>query len=300
MEDIKKTSSYRVLFLLNMLYDKECSKNEIIEKFKKNNIKINKTTVSNYINKLKNSGIPVVIKQIKNINYYTIDKNTPPSLNFIELSALSAAKNLLISSKNLEIIKKAIRIFYKFALHIKDNDTKYELLNFNYYSKINWSLVKKLNEHCKNKDIIAIDYITSNEKIKTLIIHADMIKIGDMSDRLYLSCILNGDNKLSQLPVDKIFAIKKVVKKCVKMGLKMRVLTYKISKKALQETSLGTKEKLVEIKNDIATIQCPLYDTFFTLQRLMSFCPELYYISDETLRNLVKEKLSNLKSIYNE
>ena len=300
MEDIKKTSSYRVLFLLNLLCNKEYSKNEIIEKFKKNNIQIKKTTVGNYINKLKENNIPIIVKQIKNVNYYTIDKSNPVSLKYCELNALSDIKNLLISSKNLDIIKKTMRVFYKLALHIEDNNAKNELLNFDYFSKINWSLVKKLNEHCKNKDIIAIDYITPSEEIKTLIVHADMVKIGDMSDRLYLSCVLNGDNKLSQLPVDKIFIIKKTIRKCVKMNLNTNVLTYKISKKALEETKLGAKEKLVEIKDNIATIQCPISDTFFTLQRLLYFCPELYYISDKTLRNLVKEKLCNLKNMYDE
>ncbi len=300
MEDLKKQSSFRVLFLLNMLFDKERSKNEIIEEFKKNNIEIKKTTVLNYINKLKENNISIITKKIKNTNYYSVEKNAPVSLKHLELSAASDIKTILASDKRIDFVKNLIKVFYKFSLHVKDNNTKFELVNFDYYSKINWGLVKQLEKHCKNKDIISIEYITPSEELKTLTLHCDMIKIGDMSKRLYLSCILNGDNKLSQLPVDKIFTVKKIIKKYAKINLKTNVLIYKISERMLNETGLNKKEKLLEVKNNIATIKCPTSDTFFTLQRLMHFCPELYYVSDENLRNLVKEKLYTLKEMYNE
>ena len=66
-----------------------------------------------------------------------------------------------------------------------------------------------------------------------------------------------------------------------------------------KKTGLDKKEGLGEIKNGIVTIKRPLDDTFFTLQRLMYFCPELYYVSDERIKNLVKEKLYTLKDMYN-
>lgn len=300
MENIKKQSSFKVLFLLNLLFNKEYSKREIIEEFEKFDIQIKKTSVNNYINKLKTNNIPIIVRQVKNTNYYSIDKNTSIPLKFLELSASSDVKDILISSKNIDLIRCVMRVFYKFALYAKDDDTKFELMNFDYYSKINWLIVKKLDEHCRNKDIIAIDYIMPNEEMKTLIVHADMIKIGDMLKRIYLSCILDGDNKLSQLPVDKIFMIKKTVKKCVKMNLTTKVLTYKISEAMLNKFGLNKKEKLLGIKDNIASVKCPISDTFFTLQRLMYFCPYLYYVSDENLRNMVKEKLYTLKAMYNE
>ena len=41
-----------------------------------------------------------------------------------------------------------------------------------------------------------------------------------------------------------------------------------------------------------------LETNFYIIQRLMSFCPDLYYISDENIKNKVKEKLSILKASY--
>ena len=64
------------------------------------------------------------------------------------------------------------------------------------------------------------------------------------------------------------------------------------------KVGLDKKEGLGEIKNNIVTIRRPIDDTFFTLQRLLYFCPDLYYISDDKIKNLVKEKLYALKDMY--
>ena len=67
----------------------------------------------------------------------------------------------------------------------------------------------------------------------------------------------------------------------------------------LQKNKLDKKEMLDEIKNNIATIKRPIEDEFSLIQRLLSFCPELYYISDNNLKNKVIEKLNILKDTYN-
>ena len=130
MENIKKQSSFRVLLLLNILFNKEYCKKEILEEFQKLDIPIKKTSINNYINKLKANNIPITVKQVKNTNYYSIDKNVSIPLKFLELSALSDVKNILISSKNIDLIKCVMRVFYKFALYAEDDDTKFELMDF--------------------------------------------------------------------------------------------------------------------------------------------------------------------------
>ena len=300
MKDVFQESTLKILFLLNLLYDKELTKNEIIEEFKKHNIDIKKTTINNYINKLKNHDFKIITKKIKNENCYFLDKNYDIKVLQKELDAASDIKKLLLSEKNEEIIRNTMRVFYKFALNTNNKDTRLDLINFGYYSKINWALVKQLKEHCKNKNIIMIDYIMPDGKNKKLTIHADQVKIGDWSDRLYLSGILENDIKLSQLPIDKIFMVKKVIKENVRINLEIKVLTYKVSEEMYKKTGLDKKEGLSGIKNKIATIRRPLDDTFFTIQRLLYFCPDLYYVSDEQIKNLIKEKLNSLKEMYYE
>ena len=300
MKDLNQESSLKILFLLNLLYDKELSKNQIIEEYKKKNVEIKKPTINSYIEKLKSHGFKILTKKVKNINYYSLDKKYNTKILQKELDASSDVKKLLLAEKNEEIIRSAMRVFYKFALHTDDEDARLELINFGYYSKINWLLVNQLKEHCKNKNIIMLNYIMPDGKNKNITIHADEVKIGDWSDRLYLSGILENDKKISQLPIDKIFMIKKVIKENVKINLEIKVLTYKVSEETYKKAGLDKKEGLSEVKNKIATIRRPLDDTFFTMQRLLYFCPDLYYVSDENLKNAIKEKLYSLKEMYNE
>ena len=143
-----------------------------------------------------------------------------------------------------------------------------------------------------------IDYILSNGENKCLTIHTDTIKIGDWSNRLYLSGILNGDKKLSQLPIDKILTVKKIIKENVRIDLEVNVLVYKTSEDMYNNAGPDKKEGISEIKNGIVTIKRPIDDVFFTLQRLLYFCPDLFFISDNKIKNLIKEKLFALKDMY--
>ena len=298
--NMKQESSYRILLLLKLISQKKLSKNEIIEEFKKNNIKIAKTTINNYIEKLQDNDIPIKITKNKNINLYSLDKKDYVFIDDIEVDVAQDVKKLVLLEKNQDIIRSLMKVFYKFALFVDDKDTQLKFLNFGYYSKINWSLVNQLIEHCKNKNIITVDYIMPNGENKYITIHADTLKIGDWSQRLYLSGIFQGDNKLSQLPVDKIFMVKKIVKENIRIDIETNVLTYKVSLDSFKKIGLDKKEILADEKDSIVTIRRPLDDTFFTVQRLMYFCPDLYYISDEKTRNIIKEKLYTLKEMYSD
>ena len=82
--------------------------------------------------------------------------------------------------------------------------------------------------------------------------------------------------------------------------MEVKVLEYKISKEMYKQTGLDKQEILSEIKDGIATLKRPIDDSFSTIQRLMYFCPDLYYISDENIKNAVVEKLNILKDCYGE
>jgi len=192
-----------------------------------------------------------------------------------------------------------MRAFYKFALLTQNKDYRGSLINFDYYSKINWLLVKQLKFHCHEKDIIMFDYLLPDNKNKIITMHLDTIKVGNWSTRLYLRGIIEGMNGFSQLPIDKILMIKKIIKKNVRFNIETNVLTYKISKEIYEKEKLDEKEIVSEIKDNIVTIKRPLDDSFYIIQRLLYFCPDLYYISDEKIKNMVLEKLYILKDMYN-
>ena len=293
------SSAYRILYLLNLLSKKDYTKNELIEEFEKKGIKLSSSTVSLYINKLVKNGVNISILKEKNRNVYHFQR-IPAKLDLSEeeLSILYDVKKLLFTQKDHNKIRKVIRLFYKLAFVSKNEEIKSGLLDFGYYSSINWPLVRILEKHCREKNIIQLDYILPKGENKKLIIHLDDIRIGDWSNKIYLWGAFEGSNYLSYLPFDKIYMVEKVIQKNVPFDSTITTLTYKISRKLYDDIQLNSKENLVELNDKFAVISRPLEDNFYIIQRLMSFCPDLYYISDENIKNKVKEKLSILKASY--
>ena len=293
------SSSYKFLYLLNLLFEKDCTKKEFLKEFEKIGIKTSSSAINNYIDKLIKNGIKIEILKNKNKNVYHINKPLIKlDLTEDELSAIQDVKKLLFAQKNYNKIRKVVRLFYKLIFAAKGDELKSRLLDFGYYSSLNWHLVRTLEKHCKTKDIIQIDYMLADGLNKKLIIHVDDLKIGDWSNKLYLWGVLANTNHLSYLPVDRIYMIEKIIRKNVPIEPSINTLTYKISKKLFEEIQLNSKEKLVSLDEKYATITRPLEDNFYIIQRLMSFCPDLYYISDEKIKNMVKEKLKILKAAY--
>lgn len=297
---MKSSSTGKILFLLNIL-SKDClTKNQIIEEFNRNNLKISKSLITNYIDKIIKIGINIETKtnNKREKEYFFKSDDAALCLNKKELDAISDLKKILICQKDYQKIKKSMRLFYRLAKYIKNSDIRTNFIDFGYYSTINWSLVKNLEKHCQDKDIITIDYILPNGSNRYITLHTDEIKISEWSERMYLRGILEGSKQFSHLPIDRIYMIKKVVKRKVQFNLFVDFITYIVDSDIYQEIGADKNEKIVKIKNNHTYIQRPIDDEFYILQRLFYFCPKLYYISDSKIKILLKEKLEKLKKIY--
>ena len=297
---MKTTSTFKLLHLLNLVIEKDCTKNEIIEDFKKIDIKMTRTLITNYIEQYIQNGIEIKnkINNKREKVYYLEKNNINLEISEEEFCVISDVKKLLISQKNYDRIRKTMRLFYKLAQFIEDEDMKLKLIDFGYYSTINWNLVRQLEEHCKNKNLILIDYILPTGGNKIIEINADCLKISTWSQRLYLHGVLFNGKRFSHLPVDRIYMVKKVIKENNYLNTISNNLTYTVSKKIHDKLYTDEKEKIVKIENNKITLQRPIDDEFYIIQRLLYFCPEIYYISDERIRNLLKEKLQLIKAIY--
>ena len=60
---------------------------------------------------------------------------------------------------------------------------KEEFLHFGYFSQINWKMVLELEKHCKEKNIISIEYILPHNEIKTITMHVDKISMSDSTEK---------------------------------------------------------------------------------------------------------------------
>lgn len=293
------SSTYKVLHLLNLLIEKDYTKNEILEEFLKIDVKLTKASINNYINKLLSCGFNIEIKNKKNKNLYHLKlpkQKLKPSEN--EIKNLNELKKILIAQKDHDKIRRFIRILYKFVLHIQDFEMANSFFDFGYYSTINWALVLRLEQHCKNKDLIEINYVLPSGINKNISIHSNSVHIAEWSDRLYLWGVFKNAKQISYLPVDRIFMINKTEKEKLPFDYETNKLKYIISNALYKEVELDSEEKLIKLTKNFATIERPSGDEFYLAQRLLSFCPDLYYISDERIKKLVIEKLQQLNMVY--
>ena len=297
---MKFSSTYKMLLMFSMLLDKPYTKQELQANFKSHDIEITKASITKYINKFISSGIN--IKSHFNSNkekIYNIEKKEL-ELNFDkeELQVINDIKKCMFVQKDYPLIKKAMRLFYKIAKHIKNDDSLISFVDFGYYSTLNWNLIKQLENHCKKKDIITIDYLLPRGGNKEITIHTDSIKLSQWSDRMYLNCVFEGGERFSHLPIDRIFMVKKIKRQRCRFNLITKLIRYIVSSDAFKEAPVDDREIIIEKKDGLITLERPIDDEFHLIQRLLYFCPELYYISDNKIKNALKDKLETLKYGY--
>lgn len=297
---MKASSAYKLLFMLNLIVEQEQSKKALIEKFESFGIKITPTLITNYIHRLIRNGfkIKTKINEKREKLYYFEKEKFNLFFNKEEFCVISDLKKLVIAQKNYDRIRKTMRLFYKLSQFVENEDLKLKLIDFGYYSTINWNLVMQLEEHCEQKNLILIDYILPQGGNKILKITADRLKISTCSQRLYLHGVLDGAKRFLFLPVDRIFMVKKIIKKNNYLDAIQNTLTYTVNKNIYDKLIADDEEKVIEVKDGKITLERVIDDEFYMIQRLLHFCPEIYYVSDERIKNLLKEKLMLVKAIY--
>lgn len=298
--EINKKSSYKLLFLLNLLLSGEYTKNEIVNEFNKNDIQISKALINSYIEKYLKYGLRIKSKvnQKREKIYYFEKKEANIKFNNDEMRVISDIKKLLFAQKNYNYIRKTMRLFYKVSNFIEDKEQQREFLDFGYYSTINWYIVRELEKHCNEKKLIEIEYIIPQKECRIITLQTESIKINEWSQRLYLHCVFEGSRHFSILPIDRIFMIRKVFEKSEKQEIFTQKLTYIVSKDVYKNMPEDEKEIILKDENGKLTIERVADDIFYLAQRLLSFCPDVHYISEGKIKTLVKEKLENLKAIY--
>ena len=297
---MKVSSTDKLLYLLNLFIDDDYTKAQIIEKFSENGVNIQRSLITNYIERFHKCGIDIKSKvnEKREKVYYYEKKETDLFFTKEEMQAISDAKKILISQKNYDRIRKTMRLFYKLSRYIKDEDDKLKFIDFGYYSTINWNLLRRLEWHCKNKDVVSLDYILPTGGNKIITMRADSIKTSTWSNRIHLHGLLCDRKYFMHLPIDRIYMVKEVIKEKESFSDIQNNLIYKVSKKIYEKSFVDDKEQIIETNKDVVTIKRPIDDEFYIIQRLLSFCPMIYDISNKRIKMLLKEKLELVKALY--
>ncbi len=295
-------SIFELLFVYRLLFEGAHTIEDIQDEFLHESQTISAEKILSCIKALKKYGVKVEAFKLDTTVSYRVSRQGYSEIKFSkeELRILSDVKKLLVARKNYDSIQSAIKFLYKVAFFVKDTDKRQDVTDFGYFSTLNWFMITKLKEHCKNKDIIVLDYITPEGKGRYITFHADNLELNPKSNRLYLNGVYKEKSEylLASLPVDRIFMIKKVIKKQTPFDIRMKVITYKISKKMYESIKLEKEERVLQVQKKFVTIQRIVENEFKTVQKLLTYCPQLYYVSDDKIRNILIEKLEILKENY--
>ena len=71
---MRTSSTYKILHLLNLLLNDDCTKNDIVKDFQSIGININKPTINKYIERLRNNKLEIQTLKEKNENLYHLKK----------------------------------------------------------------------------------------------------------------------------------------------------------------------------------------------------------------------------------
>ena len=152
---------FKILYLFKLLVQKDYTVEELQEKFLEKKIEISTFTIRRYIKRIQNCGIKVeIVKDETNKNIYRC-RLPLKRLHLIEedVKIIREVRKLLFIQKDYNRIRQVFRLFFRLLVISIDDETKRDLIDFGYYSTVNWKLIRRLREHCKNKDVILIEYV---------------------------------------------------------------------------------------------------------------------------------------------
>lgn len=305
MELKQKASStgFRVLFLLDLLLEAPRTKEEIINELSRNPLieTASKETVRLDLNTLKNAGFEIKNLGKKGSYRYKIYQSPIKfKLTKKELKVLSQTKDAILKLSNWEYILKLYKVFEKISELIEDEEEKNELLNFRYFSNIDFKLLGELNALTKRKKTVILLYNSPNSGLKEILIKLKEIKY--TGSKLHIigtskeypdNTVLRADNILKTVKI-----LGKNEEKEKRNGTKKAI--FKIKKDAKEFMNFLVEEKILKETKDEIEIELKSDNDFMIIQRLLSYGYNLVSIKNEDIKKKYIETLKNTLQNYGE
>lgn len=292
----------RILFIIKLLLIEPRKKADLVNAINKNPIlsNVSKDTISLDIETLNKCGFNILKKGRCKGQYYVLDK-TPFSIGLQrkELKALKLAKKAAFSYFDFRDLISLYETLEKIAPYIENEKRAQELLNFGIFLKVNFDLVKKLDEHCKNNDKITILYKTPREiKPRKITLSCLYLEYFKNTDKLYLWGIADDYTEPVYLRADKILKIEKVFDKKESKKLNFSNLNFEISTTKNSQIEIAQNEQIMAIDQKTVKLSAKYYNKFNMTQRLLSFGAGLVGIGNKKFKNDVVKELKAILEVY--
>ncbi len=285
-------TGFRLIAVLISLFEKDLSKNEIIELLnKKYGFKnLSKETIKLDINTLIKAGFNITRGKRTNNYKYSLDKSfikLKPDKN--ELLLLNSIKNTAFEFCGYDEILNLKSFFEKIPF---ENAETSDLYNFKIFNSVNKEIVKELESAVKNNKTVSIIYNSPDKGETEMEFTPD--KITFRNDKLYLEGISNIHDNYASLRADNIRKIIEIKDKTKEIKTSDKKKTrYVITKSFYENNPPEEFEKAVKIDENEVEIEACNIDDFFVVQRILT-------LGKNCLKIKRKEIKQNVLKILNE
>ncbi len=292
-------TGYRILLVLQLLMQHEASKEDIIKAVSKTlcSKEVSADTVRLDINTLKSAGFFVECKEAGKNSCYRLAQN-PISIKLLksEILAINQIKEAVFELEDWKYIFNLYKVFEKISKFIEEEEFKNKILDFKYFSSIDFSLLRELDYHCSKKHEIAVLY-NSPLGIKSIRIRCREIKYDRNTRKIHLWGEIQSYKYLGCLRADKIICIENIIKHPLIKEFDGIFINYKIKRKALETINLKEDEKILSLDGDSVTIKTKVRNNFNFLQHLALLGENVLDIDADIKKEMLK-KLQETRDIY--
>lgn len=298
--NVVSKTAYRALLLLSLLIKSGISKNKIISTFYKDPIlkkKFADDTITNTINTLKIWGCEIQRPSPANDYKYTL-VNHPLKLN-IDENLISELNKIRLNACNFydhNVIFEINTLYAKVAENLKDKELAGKILNEAPFSQYNAELIKTLDDYCKNKQSVTIQYNSPKNGLESLDFVADEIRYENL--RIYLWGYNCKYEEYSYLRLDRVKTIEKIPLKYKLSDIQPIRVRYKLTGSSRSMFLANDYESIVEAYEDYIIIEANVKNKFNFMQRILYFASDCTIIAPESFKTEVLEHIISIKRGY--
>lgn len=301
-------TAFRIISILNLLFEGPCNDKQINEKINKEiggERELSKDTICIYLNTLRLLGCEIT-RPIKSNGFKYILKTHPfklcPSKN--EIDTLIEIRKYISSLCDWKAALRTDKLFSNlidyFALQTRDfflsakkTSLKREITSENFFYEI-----KQLENYCKQDKIITLVYDSPESGEKNIIMKAEKISLENGAFYI-LGYSQELETSLS-LRIDRILGIKSVSLNKTDIKPKATLVRYKVKETCHILYEIEENESIVEKNDDEFIIEAFITNKFKFFQKILSSSNKCIILSPRETKDEYKKKLEKMLLFYSD
>lgn len=266
-------TAYRAIKLLEMLMDKPCCAEYIIENFRQDPItesSASKDTLRITLNSLKAVGCRIKRPSIKTNYCYVLEKHPFKfAITKEQLNLLNKIRKNVLNHRDWKTVIKLNSLFDKIADLIEDGELKDYLRYKKPFSKIKPEIIYAIEKGEILKKETIINYASTSKKINKINIYPD--KIFCDAGKLYVWAWYFKRNAYSYFNAEKILSIIDIKKTDFEIPFENYNAVYELYGDSIKDFCCESEEKILCKSEDKLVIEYNVVNEFKFFQRLLAF-----------------------------